>query len=108
MRRLRRSLVLLGSLLVTMVACSEPSGPSIPHSQGYDLPSSPILLRGIVEMTHDGQPRLALRMSEILVVLRTNENVKAGLTAAVGAMVTVSGNFVGGGFQVLSYKIAEE
>lgn len=103
---MRRSLVVLGSVLVTLMACSEPAGPSTPRGPSHDVPSSDMLLRGVVEMTDDANPRLALRMYPILVVLRASDRAKAELIAAVGETVTVSGNFrQDGEFQVLSYQI---
>jgi hypothetical protein len=106
---MRRSLVLLVSAFATLVACSEPVGPYVPHDGGSNVSSSDLLLRGVVEMTQDAEPRLALRMSEILVVLRVSAIAKADLTAAVGATVTVSGSFrQNAEFQVSSYQIYAE
>lgn len=102
---MRRSFVLLVSVVATLVACSEPVGPYIPHEAGSSVSNSDLMLRGVVEMTHDVEPRVALRMSEILVVLRVSEGAKANLTAAIGATATVSGNFRSGEFVVSSYEI---
>lgn len=105
---MRRSFVVLGSLLVTVMACSEPVSPSTPLGAGHELSAPNMTLRGIVEMNLDREPQLELRMGLILVPLRTSENVKAGLMAAVGVSVSVSGNFAYGQFQVVSYVINAE
>jgi hypothetical protein len=84
----------VGCILAGLAACND--GPTLPDSSAKPAGVGAISLQGMIRITEDVSPRVALEVSADQIVLLVGSQA-AGLEAEVGHQVIVTGQYIASG-----------